>query len=385
MKTNLPENGSEEPLEDLIPSPLSDTYDLGGIPDIVVTEESADLPPKPDTKKAHTAIAIHTVNQLYGDSKQLSLFSIEKTEEFIKSTGLGAIVIPKSYGMVLNQSQHRVFEAILKAFSDTNYKGNEQIDKSAYPKRTGYPINKMPEPYSNVNSIPVLHITQAELISLAGYDLKKQRQGDKVDVKEALYFLGQKQFCFYWVRLQTENGVPVKDKNGDYKKEGVLEVSTLFRVKIVFEDQSSDIKYYEIHPSAVILDQVNSQYGGNYFLLVPLNWRDEVHKLTGKRASSYTYEFLLWLRLQYEHIRRHNSNHSNKRAFKLKKTWEEIAITLKMPESMYKINRKRAITIIQEAYNIAIKLGYLTKVENTETCDILYLNDGYYPKPGELV
>jgi len=56
-----------------------------------------------------------------------------------------------------------------------------------------------------------------------------------------------------------------------------------------------------------------------------------------------------------------------------------------MPESMYKANRKRASTIIQDAYSVAIKLGYLVKVENNGATDILYLNEGYYPKPGELV
>jgi len=56
-----------------------------------------------------------------------------------------------------------------------------------------------------------------------------------------------------------------------------------------------------------------------------------------------------------------------------------------MPETMYKANRKRASKIIQDAYSTAIKLGYLVKVENTGATDILYLNESYYPKPGELV
>jgi hypothetical protein len=56
-----------------------------------------------------------------------------------------------------------------------------------------------------------------------------------------------------------------------------------------------------------------------------------------------------------------------------------------MPETMYKRNRPRSSKIIQEAYSVAIKLGYLIKVENNGAIDILYLNEGYYPKPGELV
>ena len=67
------------------------------------------------------------------------------------------------------------------------------------------------------------------------------------------------------------------------------------------------------------------------------------------------------------------------------RSWEEVAIALKMPETMYRANRKRASKIIQEAYAVAIKLGYLVRVENTGATDILYLNEGYYPEPGELV
>ena len=62
-----------------------------------------------------------------------------------------------------------------------------------------------------------------------------------------------------------------------------------------------------------------------------------------------------------------------------------MAIALKMPESMYKRNRPRSYKIIQEAYSVAIKLGYLVGVENNGATDILYLNESYYPKPGELV
>lgn len=334
-----------------------------------------------------TKIAIHTVSQFYGDNKQLSLFSDEKIDAFKDATGLSITNRPDSYGVVLNQSQRRVLEGILKAFTDSNYKGDEEIDKTASLRDVYKFNNKVEEtliagsnaPYKNIDKIPVLRLTQAEIIRLSGHD---RTQGDKVDVVEAISFLATKQFCFYWVRLKTEKGKPVKDKNGDYVKEEVMEVGSLFRIKTV-RTEEGELQYYEIHPSAPLLDQVN-----NYFLLVPNNWRDEVKQLTGKRASSYTYELLLWLRLQYEQIRRYNKGGGKNRQpkpFKISKSWEDVAIALKMPESVYKGKRKRAIKIIQEAYSVAIKLGYLVRVENNGATDILYLNDGYYPKPGELV
>lgn len=331
--------------------------------------------------KKHTRIAIHTVSQFYGDNKTLSLFSDDKIglledEDFVKSTGLNIRNRPESYGVYLNQAQQRVFEGILRAFSDSNYKGDLQMDKSSYSRR--YPIGKSGKAYSNIDKIPVVQLTQAQIIDLAGYDLKSQRQGDKQDVVEAISFLATNPFCFYWLRLKTEDGKPVRDKAGDYVKEEVTEVGSLLRIKTV-RSEGGDLQYYEISPSAPLLDQVD-----NYFLLVPNNWREEVRQLTGKRVSRYTTELLLWLRVQYEHIRRFNDRHKKPKPFKVSKTWEEVAVALKMPESMYKANRKRASKIIQEAYSVAIKLGYLLKVENTGATDTLYLNDDYYPKPGEL-
>lgn len=338
----------------------------------------------------HTKIAIHAVTQFYADNRQLSLFSDEKIDAFKDATGLNLTNRPTNYGVVLNQAQRRVFEGILKAFTDTNYKGDEQKDKTtalgeiyAINETSGKTLVKGENaPYRNIDAIPVVKLTQAQVIDLSGYDLKSQRQGDKQDVIEALSFLSTNQFCFYWVRLKKENGKPVRDKNGDYIKEEVMEVGTLLRTRIV-RGQTGLLQYYEIQPSAPLLDQVN-----NYFLLVPNNWRDEVKRITGKRASSYTYELLLWLRLQYEQIRRYNTGGGRNRKpkpFKLSKSWEDVAIALKMPESMYKANRKRASKIIHEAYSVAIKLGYLIKVENNGATDILYLNESYYPKPGELV
>lgn len=343
-----------------------------------------------EVEKKHTKIAIHTVSQFYGDNKEPSLFSDEKIDDFIGDTGLNLTNRPDNYGVVLNQAQRRVFEGVLKAFTYTNYKGDEQKDKTTAlgevysdTETSAKTLTKGENsPYKNIDTIPVVKLTQAQIIDLSGYNLKAQKQSDKQHVTEALSFLATNQFCFYWVRLKTENGKPVKDKKGDYAKEEVMEVGTLLRIKTV-RDQTGRLQYYEIHPSAPLLDQVE-----NYFLLVPNNWREEVKQLTGKRASSYTYNFLLWLRLQYEQIRRYNKGGGKNRKpkpFKVSKSWEDVAIALKMPETMYKANRKRASKIIQEAYSVAIKLDYLVKVENNGATDILYLNEEYYPKPGELV
>ncbi|MFV0180292.1 hypothetical protein OBK28_12065 [Empedobacter falsenii] len=338
----------------------------------------------------YTKFGIHAVTQFYDEAKQLSLFSEEKIEQFTKATGIDLNDKPDSYGVVLNIAQKKVYEGITKAFYSANdYEGDEKTSKSDHLKEIYTPTSDSVKllskddnaPYKHLDEIPVIRLTQSKLLELAGFS---RSQGDKTDLIEAIKFLSTKQFCFYWMRLKKDlKGIPIKDNQGNYIKEEVMEVGTMFHIKYIMNN--GVLEYYEIKPSSVMIDQVKSKYGGEYFLLVPDNWRDEVKQITGKRASGYTYEFLFWLRLQFEHMRRYNNNkHRKQKQYIIKKSWEEIAIILKMPESMYKRQRKRTASIIRNAYDIAIQLQYLTKIEEGDQ-DILYLNENYFPKPGELM
>ena len=132
-----------------------------------------------EVEKKHTKIAIHTVSQFYGDNIQLSLFSDEKIDAFKDATGLNLTNRPTNYGVVLNLAQRKVFEGILKAFTDTNYKGDEQKDK-ATALREVYPdtetsaktlVKGENAPYRNIDTIPVVKLTQAQIIELSGYPI----------------------------------------------------------------------------------------------------------------------------------------------------------------------------------------------------------------------
>jgi hypothetical protein len=114
---------------------------------------------------------------------------------------------------------------------------------------------------------------------------------------------------------------------------------------------------------------------------------NEVKQLTGKRTpSKYTYEFLFWLRFEYENIRRNNSKKGNKkkRPYVIKKTHSQICETIKIPQSIYKKTKTRSERILNDCYSIAIQLNYLEKVEEKENEYILYLNENHYPQPGKL-
>lgn len=319
-------------------------------------------------------MGIHAVNQFFAKPKNRTLFSEEKVEEFVKATGYDLLNKPEGYGVFLNVSQGRVLDGILKAFSETKYKGQRTVSKVESLKESySKGKEKLSKVYANIQSIPVIRLSQAEIIKAAGYDTTNQKH--KKDAVEGLTHLATAQYCFYWERLvKDERGNPLKNKNGDYRKEEVMEVGTLFRVSEIREGERV---YYEIHPSAVMLDQVNSDYGGPHFLPIPYDWRRDIKRVTGK-TSKYTEQFLLWLRQQAEELRR------KKKPLEIRYTWEEIAEILKMPETLRKRNRKRAEGLITNAYDAAIKLNYLTKVDRG-VADTLHLNKEFYPKPQEEI
>ena len=316
-------------------------------------------------------IGLHAVRNSLGEDRQLSLFSDHSVREYCEEYGVELEGSINRFGVDLTDMQARVMEGILKAFTDTSYKGNiEPVSKEklAIEKFSG----KLPPVYNNITEIPRIRVTQADLLEFAG--MKKKGVASWARALEALKELGTKQFYFYYDRLMTDsNGVPLRERDGKkYKKESVTSVDTLFVVKEIRNTEDGALKYYEIMPSPLFLDQRES-----YFMIVPYKWREEVRIEFGqKKASAYTFQFLIFLRYQYELQRR------SKKPSPAKIVWapEEICIALKMPESVYKRKKKRALEILEDAYFVAKKLGYLSSYETTELIHTLILNDSkYYP------
>lgn len=331
-----------------------------------------------ETKNTNaTQFTIHSVRNIIGHSNQLTLFSDQHTK-LSQTYGNSLDESIDRFGIDLTDIQMRVMEGILRGFTQTNYKGNispEDKESIAHQKYSG----KLPDTYKYVREIPRIRATQKQIIEWAG--LNPGSIGDKERAVNALCQLGIKQFCVLYDRLAfNDHGEPEKDKNGNWKKEVVTSVDTLFNIKIVREEavekssskdpKLGDVKYYEISPSGIFLDQRET-----YFLLIPFNWREEVHALYGKKKiSSYVFRFLWFLRFQYELKRRKNQE----RPFQLRWSSEEIAIALKMPKSVYKGQKDRMNQILEEAYSVAKTLGYLSSYERTGTVDILVLQDAKY-------
>jgi len=227
----------------------------------------------------------------------------------------------------------------------------------------------------------------AEIVKLAGYD--HDRQGNKEKVKQAVAHLGAERYLFYWRRkaFTIKNGaaVPDRDSKGEHKWEEVVEDGSLFRVKHVLDEQTKELKYFEISPSAVVLDQVNPAYGGNYFLMVPRDLHVEIQKAVGKgkRSSSYTFAFIMYLLSEYERIRRH-AKKGTIPEHSIAKPWEEIAQRIKMGEKIWKRNRQTAIANLERVYQVAKELGYLRAYSRGEDgVDTLELEPSKYYRPAK--
>lgn len=344
----------------------------------VVKKPRKEAPEAIKVSRSYVAQILDSTSESY----QLGLFDQKRVEEYNRKTGLIARNPINEAGVNLNESESRVVEAILKALTAQNYKGDEQVPRGEvlekeYPFSTETALALYEEqgsPYKNIDKLPVVRLTQAEILELAGYDLKRQRIGDKQDVTQALEVLGSRQFFFMYIRAKEEGGKKVLRGEGirkQYEKEVVEFTGSLFNIKKV-KNEEEVLQYYEIYPSVIFLDQVHS-----YHILVPSNWRKEVEAVIGKRGGSYTYKLILFCLSEVERIDRANRNKKEgqeKYPYLISLSWEYLAIKLKMPPSLYKANKKRALKILQEALEAGKKVGYLKEVVDTGATLEIYLN-----------
>lgn len=328
----------------------------------------------PKENPVPTQLGLHSVRNVLGEQNQISLFS-EHDVKFSEEYGIKLSGSIARFGIDLTDMQMRIMEGILQGFSRTDYRGNlpsRHCDEVVAEKFGG----KVPLLYKNISQLPRLRVKQSEILDWAG--VNKSSIASWGRAVSALHALGTTQFCFYYDRLvYDENGNPARSHNGDWKKEQVYSVDTLFNIKEIREQSTGILKYYEITPSVIFLDQRES-----YFMLVPFNWREEVRSIYGnKKASGYFFLFILFLRYQYELKRR------SKRVnlpYQIRWSPEEIARAIKIPEGTISKRKKQMLSILHDSYLIAEKLGYLTRVEILDHLHVLTLCNEKYSGSGEL-
>lgn len=355
-------------------------------------------PAAPD-RPQHIKTGKHLVSQYLGPvSPQTKLNFAETLERYTRETGLTMGNRPLGWGLNLNVVQQTVTSAILEAFSRDEYQGQITLPKEEVLTDPERGPNYLPakvrsmgpeamarKAYKHIPELPTIRLTLAEIVKLAGFN--HDRQGDKDKVNEAVAHLGAERYLFYWRRkaFTIKNGVaiPDRDSKGEHKWEEVVEDGSLFRVKHVLDEQTKKLKYFEISPSAVVLDQVSLRYGGNYFLMVPRDLHREVRKAVGQgqRSTSYTFAFLMYLLADYERVRSH-AKKGTAPEHSIAKPWEEVAQRIKMPETVWKRNRKVAVARLEQVYQVAKELGYLKSYRRgADGVDTLELEPSKYYRP----
>jgi hypothetical protein len=253
--------------------------------------------------------------------------------------------------------------------SEKNYQGDKRENRKAVLTRAGVnpPGGTLPQLMEqallNVKDFPVVRLYLHEVVELAGLD--KETQRDKLEVKQALESLSNTRYAFYYERLAwTEHKgrkKPVFDQDGKYMKEGVKTVGSVLYVKEIVDPDSGRLDYLEISPSEVFLDQVTEGYGapGGYFLMMPTGLLTKVRKAVGpgRRVTPHYYTFLYWLLAQYEDRRSRGKVKAPN--LQVRKPWKEIAQLIRMPETIWRRNPKKAVERLESIYQAAKDLGYL--------------------------
>lgn len=319
---------------------------------------------KSDLKEKALPMSMHALKNILGNANHSKLLHDGKV---VPQEGITQL------GIDLSDMELKIVEGILKAFAETQNKGNippvsiEEIQQ-------GYLGEVLPKTFDNIKQLPRIHLTQKKLFSLAG--IKDNSIANKQRAVEALLNISQKKYQIYYNRLaQNELGKPTRNKFGQWEKEFVVGVGTLFNIYLIFSEKSKQLRYYEIHPNPAFLDQIE-----NYFVLIPYEWREEVKRLAGgKRISLSIYLFLLYLRYQYEIRRRGNWSGLNN---KLSENWRKIAQAIRVSETDLEEHKGRARATLIRAYELAKTLGYIVDYEISDTVDVLTFNtQKYLPAP----
>ncbi|EPP35485.1 hypothetical protein CP10139811_1547 [Chlamydia ibidis] len=323
---------------------------------------------RPTSKEKALPMSMHALKNILGNENHEKLL---KEGKVVPQEGITHL------GIDLSDMELRIVEGILKAFAETQNRGNAAPIPREELER-GYGDIGLPKTFDNIQNLPRIHLTQKKLFNLAG--IKENSIADKERAVNALFDISQKKYQIYYSRLaHNENGEPSKNRFGRWEKEFVTGVGTLFNIYQVFSEESKQLRYYEIYPNPAFLDQIES-----YFVLIPYEWRKEVKKVAGgKRISFSTYLFLLYLRYQYE-VRRRSKKASLPN--ELSEHWEKIAQAIRISPSNMKEHKKRVHKTLITAYDMAKTLGYIVDYECAGDVHVLTFNtEKYLPSSGEQI
>jgi hypothetical protein len=378
LNVTIRANADQELIQEHLEKPwvkqaIADAYGL--------TEFLKELNKKP-LRPTHIKVARHGVKQLTGKTGPQIPMTFEEgpveVEDYIEQAGLQVSPQDKErllegWGADLTVIQHSVLLAVLERMSEKNYRGERKEPLKEVLKRAGVnpPGGRLPQlmekAFRNIKDFPVVRLYLHEIVELAGMD--KEAQRDKLEVKQALEHLGTAPYAFYWERLVWTEGkggkmIPARDQDGRYVMEGVDPMAgAILYVKRIIDPQSGQLDYYEISPSAPFLDQVTEGYGapGGYFLMMPTGLLDKVRKAVGpgRRVTPHYYTFLYWLLAKYADRCSDAKKFKKAPNLQVREHFENIAQLIRMPESIWRRKRVKAVERLESIYQATKELGYL--------------------------
>lgn len=319
--------------------------------------------------------------------------------------------VPDRIGFNLtNQAERDVLFGVLSLMTKTDYNGTYKVPSNQIPSSDdrqrpekaveadshGYQLiatqTRIGGAYANIPSIPVLRITQGELIQSLGYD--PTSFSDRERVAQAVVKLAKKQYFLMWTRFSRDKNGKVERRNGRTKFEIVCTFSPVLNVKFVNDyDRNGNIslKYYEISLAPAFLDEISREYGSEgdgYFLLIPQDCNQEIEeahrKLFPHRRISPTIQSLCyWLRLRVVEIQSRDRNPFTKTKSSpvLIVKYEDLCSQLNISEESFRTQKSRVRKVVQDGLLVAQEIGYITEFSSDdETGEIrLLLNFDYYP------
>lgn len=316
--------------------------------------------------------------------------------------------VPNRIGFNLTSDpQRKILFGVFDLMTETDYRGDYQIPRSMALKKEiatekealtkGYDITStgthIGGVYENIPSIPVIRVTQKELLEKSGFNLETERQRGVQALTELAF---RQNFILYRRFAKDEKGRLRKDKSGRQIHELVGTFSPVLNVNFVKEESTSGgdeatTKYYEISLAPVFLDEVSREFGSRgrgYFLLIPKDCNDEINRAYKKvfpsrtRRSSVIQALCLWLRLKVLDIQNRNSNPFTKseRESQIITKYSDLCSQLNIPSNNYKNNYKKMRETLSDGMEIAKEIGYILPTSREErgiyTFDI---NFDYYP------
>jgi len=309
-------------------------------------------------------ISTHLARNLLGNIKSNQLTTKNNLSKNKKKENFGSFNF--------NLEQYRVIEAVLKLVSTFHYNGNMKpvpTYKWNIPEES---INK------NIGYLQKFFFTPKYILEFVG--IKRNQNRQRISFFRTLQELAKSQFYFKYIRKTPLKNRYAKKKR-EYNEELVEFHGKLFTLKKVYMNKTQNrVKYFELILGPIFLDQVNS-----FFLMVPGNWAEEARNIhLNKRLSPIIFKLILFFVWQFEMKRPKGKKIStNPDNYIFTRNFNDLAVTLRIPESVFRGQRNRTLKMLVEKLELLKTLNFLKDFQVIGEKFIFELNSEKYFIPGQ--